>query len=46
MQQDGMYQPEMWKVSVWQVDNRLGTFLVTRSLLPPPPEVVKTMKDT
>jgi hypothetical protein len=45
MQQDGMYQPEMWKVSVWQVDNRLGTFLVTRSLLPPPPEVVKTMKD-
>lgn len=45
IQQDGIYQPEMWKVSVWQVDNKLGTFLVTRSLLPPPPEVVKTMRD-
>lgn len=33
------HHPETWKISVWQVDNRLGTFIAVRSLAPPPPGV-------
>ncbi|KAL4443584.1 hypothetical protein ABPG75_011321 [Micractinium tetrahymenae] len=38
------HHPETWKVSVWQVDNRLGTFIAVRSFSPPPSDVSRTVK--
>ena len=32
------------QVSVWQVDNRMGTFIAVRSLQPPPPGVARTVQ--
>lgn len=37
------HQPETWKVTVWPVDSRLGTFLVVRGLSRPPQEVALTV---
>jgi hypothetical protein len=37
------YQPEAWKVAVWPVDSRLGTFIVVRALNKPPSEVARSV---
>ena len=37
------YQPETWKVAVWPVDSRLGTFLCVRALSKPPAEVARSV---
>ena len=39
------YHAETWKVSVWQIDNQLGTFIAVRSLSPPPKDSAKTVKE-
>ncbi|KAL4447306.1 hypothetical protein ABPG77_007339, partial [Micractinium sp. CCAP 211/92] len=38
------HHPETWKVSIWQVDNRLGTFIAVRSFSPPPADMPRTVK--
>lgn len=35
--------PETWKVTIWQVDSRLGCFLAVRGLTPPPPAMARTV---
>ncbi|KAL4527774.1 hypothetical protein Ndes2437A_g02912 [Nannochloris sp. 'desiccata'] len=37
------YQPEAWKVAIWPVDSRLGTFIVVRALNKPPSEVARSV---
>lgn len=37
--------PEAWKVAVWPVDNRLGTFLVVRALSKPPAEIARGVEE-
>jgi len=37
------YQPETWKVAIWPVDSRLGTFIVVRALNKPPNEVARSI---
>jgi vacuolar protein sorting-associated protein 13A/C len=41
-QQQG-YQPEAWRVAIWPVDSRLGTFIVVRALNKPPSEVARSV---
>ena len=37
------HHPETWRVSIWQVDNRLGSFLAVRAFSAPPVEMVRTV---
>jgi len=37
------FQPEAWKVAVWQVDSRMQTFMVVRGLSKPPNDLPRTV---
>jgi hypothetical protein len=37
--------PEAWKIAVWPVDNRLGTFLAVRALSKPPAEIARGVEE-
>lgn len=38
------HQPDTWKVTVWPVDTRLGTFLAVRGLNKPPHDMSRSVK--
>ncbi|GAB4822342.1 hypothetical protein N2152v2_009388 [Parachlorella kessleri] len=43
LQRKKPHHPETWKISVWQVDNRLGTFLAVRAFNKPPQNMIRTV---
>lgn len=39
------HHPEAWRVSIWQLDNGLATFMAVRALTRPPPDLLKTVTE-